>query len=144
MRRAAVENAQVHVGASGLRKALKKVFHQFRLKIADAFCGEFCLDNAETAATEIDGGGRKGFVHGHQEIAGAENAFLVAKRGVDSFAEGNAHVFDGVMLIHVQVALGGEAEIEAAVTRDEVEHVIKEGNARGNDGLAATIEIQTQ
>src|SRR5208337_200769 len=105
---------------------------------------EFCLDDAKTAATKIDSGRSKGFVHGHQEITGAENAFFIAEGGVDGFAEGNAHVLDSVVLVHMQVALGGEAEIKAAVTRDEVEHVIEEGNARGNAGLATSVEIQTQ
>src|SRR5208282_4889058 len=115
VRRAAIENAQMHIGARGLRKALEKVLHQFGLKIADAFCEEFCLDDAKTAATKIDSGRSKGFVHGHQEITGAENAFFIAEGGVDGFAEGNAHVLDSVVLVHMQVALGGEAEIKAAV-----------------------------
>ena len=37
VRRAAIQNAQVHIGARGLREALEEVFDQFGLKIADAF-----------------------------------------------------------------------------------------------------------
>ena len=100
--------------------------------------------DAECPATKINGGGRERFVHGHQEIAGAEDASLVAQRGVDGFAERNADVLDGVMLVHVQIALGCEPKIEAAVARDQVQHVIEEGNARGNVGLATAVEIQAQ
>src|SRR5208282_6110521 len=106
--------------------------------------GEFCLDDTKAAASKIDGGCGKRLVHGHQEISGAENAFFVAERGVDGFAESNADVFDGVMLIHLQVAFGGEAKIEAAVARDEVQHVIEERNAGRDFGLAPAIEMQAE
>jgi hypothetical protein len=74
MGRTAVQRAQMNVGARGLRETLKKVFGKLGLKIADAFCGDFCMDDTIGSAAEIHGGSGEGFIHGHQEVSGAENA----------------------------------------------------------------------
>ncbi len=42
---------------------------------------------------------------GHEEVAGAENASLVAKGAVEGFAERDAYVFDGVVLIDIEIAV---------------------------------------
>ena len=58
-----------------------------------------------SAPAEIDGGDGERFVHRHDEIAGAVDALLVAERAIDSLAERDADVFDGVVLVDVEVAL---------------------------------------
>ena len=63
---------------------------------------------------------------------------------LNGFAERDSGVFDGVMLVHVEVAAGDEFQIEAAVARDLFEHVIEEADAGINVRLAASIEIELQ
>jgi len=46
-----------------------------------------------------------------------------------------------VVAVNVQVALGLDVEVNQAMTRDLVEHVVKEPNARGQLGLAAAVEV---
>src|ERR1043166_8125882 len=74
----AVKTAQMHIGARGLSKSLKKVFQQLHSKVSDAFRFYFCIDYAVGPATEIDGGSCESFIHGHQEVSSAHNAFLRA------------------------------------------------------------------
>jgi len=57
-----------------LREPLEKIFGQFGLEIADAFCGDFRLEDAERSAAKIDRGSGKSFVHRHQKISGAQDA----------------------------------------------------------------------
>ncbi len=64
----------------------------------------FGVDDVGGAAAEIDGGEAEGLVHGHEEVAGAQNAALVAEGFVEGFAERDADVFDGVVLVDVEVA----------------------------------------
>ena len=66
------------------------------------------FDGVGGAAGEVDGGDGEGLVHGHDEVAGAEDAALVAE-GLHSegLAESDAGVFDGVVLVDVEVALNG-------------------------------------
>ena len=96
------------------------------------------------AAAEVDGGCGESFVHGHQKIAGTENTFFGAERFLHGCAEGDAHVFDGVVLVDVEIAFGGDGEIECAVAREEIEHVIEKTDAGGDFGFAAAVEREAE
>ena len=144
MRGAAVENAEMDVGARGLRKSLEEILDELGLEIADQARGEFRFDDTESAAAKIDSGRGESFVHGHEEIAGPEDAFAIPEGGIDGLTESNADVFDGVMLIDVEIAGCFEAQIEPAVAGDKVEHMVEKGDAGGDFGFAAAVEIQAE
>jgi hypothetical protein len=127
---APVENTGMNVGARATCKAFKKILDQFGLQIADPSYANFCLYDGYGATAKIDGGEAERFIHRHQKISSAEDATTVAESLVESFAESDADVFDGVMLIDVEVSGGNQFEIEAAVAGEEFEHVIEETNAR--------------
>jgi hypothetical protein len=46
------------------------------------------------------------------------------------------------VLIDIQIAFAGEVEVEGAVTRKELQHVIEETNAGGDFVLTATFNRQ--
>ena len=81
------------------------------------------------AAAEIDRRDRQRLVHRHHEVAGAIDAALVADRRRDRLAERDADVLDGVVLIDVEIAGGLHLQVEPAVARDQVEHVIEKADA---------------
>ncbi len=54
---------------------------------------------------------------------------LVAERAAQAFAQRERAVFDGVVLVDVQVALAVEAQREAAVLGQLLQHVIEEADA---------------
>jgi hypothetical protein len=112
------------------------------LKAPDSLRREFCFHHAKGAAAEIDRCGGESFVHWHQKIAGAKNAALVSESGIDGFTEGDPDVFDGVMLVDVEVAGGSQAKFETAVARHEVKHMVEEPNTSGDCGFASAVEIQ--
>src|SRR6185437_4325134 len=74
-------------------------------------------------------------------VSGAEDAALGAERLLHGFAERDARVFDGVMLVHVEIAARGEIQIEGAVPRDLLEHVIEKTNAGPDARAALPIQI---
>src|SRR5882724_3826370 len=144
MRGTPVEGTQVHVGAGGLREALKEILDKLDLKIADALRCDFRVYDAKGPAAEIDGGGSKSLVHGHEEISGAQDAALRTESFLYGFAKGDADIFDGVMLVHVEIAAGLHLQIECAVTRDEFEHVVEEANSRRDACFSTAIQIHLQ
>ena len=99
----------MHVGARALGEAVEEVVDQLGLEIADAADLELQVDDGMDAAAEIDRRDAERLVHRHDEVAGAVDAAAVAERLRDRFAERDADVFDGVMLIDVEVAGGVEA-----------------------------------
>ncbi|MGB9466865.1 MAG: hypothetical protein WBR10_17290, partial [Candidatus Acidiferrum sp.] len=53
-------------------------------------------------------------------------------------------VFDSVVLIDVEISFRSDFQIEGAVPREEIEHVVKKANARGDARLSTPVEIQFQ
>ena len=86
------------------------------------------------AQVERDDGQR--LVHRHDEVAGAVDAAAIAQRLRHRFAERDAEVLDRVMLIDVEIAGGLDVEVEGAVPREQLQHVIEKPDA-GRDGIAA-------
>src|SRR5580693_6465800 len=48
------------------------------------------------------------------------------------------------MLIHVQIAFGGQVQIESAVARHEIQHMIEKADACCNARFSSAVEIQFQ
>ena len=94
------------------------------------------------APAEIDRRDGESLVHRHDEVAGAVDAAPVAERGRDRFAERDPEVFDGVVLIDVEVAGGGDRQVERAVAREQLQHVVEEPDAGADVVAAATVERQ--
>ena len=72
------------------------------------------------------------------------DAALRAERGRDGVAERDADVLHRVMGVHVEVALGGDREIEAPVPGDQLEHVVEESDARPHVVAAPAIEVERE
>ena len=95
-------------------------------------------------SAEIDRGDRERLVHRHHEIAGAIDAALLPSAFRTGFAERDAEILDGVVLIDVEIAVRLDAQIEAAVTREELEHVVEEADAGRHVVAAPTLEHQRE
>ena len=143
VRRATVDDAQVNVGAGGLGEALEKVLGQFGLEIANALGVYLATTHAIGTAPQIDRCSCEGFVHGHQEISGAQDASLCTERLEHRFSERDACVFDGVVLIDVEIAFGCERQVEGPMACNEIEHVIEKTDSGGDARGTSPIEIQT-
>jgi hypothetical protein len=133
---AAVERADVNIAARAASEAFEEIVDEFGLQVANEARANFGVDDGGSAAAEVDGGEAESFVHGHDEISGAENATFRAERLLEGLAERDADILDGVVLIDIEVALGVKSEVEAAVVGEEFEHVIEKANA-GRDGITA-------
>ncbi len=73
---------------------------------------------------------------GAARVAEAADAGAVAERPVERLAERDAGVLDGVVLVHLEVAVDAQVEVHAGVERQRVEHVVEEADA-GRDLRAA-------
>ena len=69
---------------------------------------------------------------------------LVAQRLLQRLAEADADVFDRVVLIDVQIALGLHGQIDRRVLGQQRQHVVEEADAGGDLALARAVEIQLE
>jgi len=122
-------------------EALEEFHEQIHVKAADAGAGKGHVHLQAGAAGEVDHHARQRLVQRHIGVAVAADAFLVADGLGKRLAEGDADVFDGVVVVDVQVAAGLDGHVDQAVTGNLVEHVLKEGNPDVEIGLASAIEI---
>jgi hypothetical protein len=76
-------------------------------------------------------------------MAVTADAFFVTHGLGKSLTQGDAHVFNGVVAIDVQVAHRVDVQIDQAVTGDLIEHVIEETNAGMQLGRAGAVEIDS-
>ena len=133
----AVEHGEVEVHPGVLGEAIKEVPHHLRREVADGGAVEGGVEHEVEPAGEVDGAAGQRLVHRHERVAVAVDVGLVAERFGERLPERDAHVLDGVVVVHVQVALAADGEAEAAVAREEVEHVVEEADARGVVVVAA-------
>src|ERR1700686_2027367 len=122
----------MHVRPCRLRKALKEILGKLGLEIPDTLSGKSRFDHAEWPPAKIDSGSRQRFVHRHQEISRAPNAFLIPKRDGDRLTQRDPYILHGVVLIHIEIAFRHNLQIETTVSRHEIEHVIEKPNAGVN------------
>jgi hypothetical protein len=107
------------------------------LQIPHARGANFGIDDRDRAATEIDGRQSESFVHGHDKVTSTQNALAISQSTIENFTQRNANILDGVVLIHIQITHRRELQIESAVPREELQHVVKETNSRRNLILSA-------
>ena len=68
----------------------------------------------------------------------------VAERPIDRLSQANAHVLGGVVPVNMQVARAADRQVHQRMTREQVEHVIEEPNARCDLGPPLTVEVEFQ
>jgi hypothetical protein len=134
------DDVQVAQGVGG--RGLPEVFHQFAIELADFCSAERRLKNEEITATQIERRGDERFFHRQREMPITADPPLVAQGLLDSLAEADADVFDRVMLIDMQIAIGLDGQIDQCMPREQLEHVIEKAYAGGDVRLAGAIEIQ--
>src|SRR6185312_10992456 len=126
------------------RETFKKVVNQFRLQIADQTYFYRGINDGGSASRKIHGGQCQRFIHRHQKISGAQNAFLVAQSFGKCLSQRNAHVFDGMVLVHIEVAGGFKLQIKSPMMGKQLQHVVKKTNAGRNFVFAVPIHGQCE
>ena len=91
---------------------------------------------------KIDHHARQRLVQRHVGVAVAADALLVADRLQHRLAERDADVFDRVVAVDVQVALGLDVQVDQAMAGDLVEHVVEKADAGRELRLAAAVQVR--
>ena len=94
------------------------------------------------ASAEVECHGAQTVVH-RQRVAIALDATLGAQRLQQTAAQREGGILDGVVLVDMQVALGADGQVDAAMLAYLLEHVVEEAQPRADVGMAIAIEVDT-
>ena len=136
MTRTPVHDLEMQIGFGVLNKAFEKIRQELNDQIPNPGCADLVIINESSTAPEIDRADGQRFIHGKNEIASPIDAGSSSKCCGEKLSEDNARVFDSVMLIYLQIAVGLQLKIKRAVPREQFQHMIEESNA-GRDLIIA-------
>ena len=122
-----------------VHKALEELMGQLAVKRANHAAFERHVHDQTGATGQVDYHARQRFIQRHVGVAVTADAFFISHRLVHGLAEGNAHVFHRVVAINVQVAHGLNVEVDQAMPRDLIEHVVKKADTGMQLGLARAV-----
>ena len=99
--RPTVEYFDMEVRSCPLGEAIEEIVHEFGLEITDSLHSQLQIDNGMYSSAKIDRGDTECFVHRHDKVAGTINTATRAKCFRHSFTQGDADIFDRVVLVDV-------------------------------------------
>src|SRR5262249_15391855 len=118
-----VPYSDMNVGARPDREPFKEILNELGLEVADSRRADLEIDNRPRPAAEVNRGNSERFIHRHDEVPRAIDAPSTAERFGNGLPEGDAEVFDRVVLVDVEIAVGVDCQVEDAVPRHQLEHV---------------------
>ena len=110
---------------------------------SDGVC-QVDVDHRVGPAAQIDGDEAQRLVHRHVAVRRADDAGAVAQRPIERLPQADRHILDGVVRIHVQIALRLHGQIEQAVVGEQRQHVVEEADAGVHLRLAPAVDLQGQ
>ena len=91
--------------------------------------GNVASEDQEGPAGDVERDAGQGLVHGQVDVGVAGDALLVAERLQKAWPSAMPVSSVGVMLVDMQVARDLHGQVEQAVAREELEHVVEEADA---------------
>src|SRR5580692_11204144 len=119
-----------------------KIVHQLGLEVADALLVDGDVVAEVRAPADIDNRRADGLVERHRRLAEALDPRTIAQRIPKRPAHDDPHVFDRVVIIYLQIAAGGDLQIEESVARKAVEHVIEKRHTRLRLAATGAVELE--
>jgi hypothetical protein len=137
---AEVVDVQGHVRV--INEALEEFMNQIDVELPDARACKIDVEIKSGPTGQVDNYAGQCFIERDVSVAVSAHAFLVTYRFGKRLAKRDADVLNRVMRIDVKIAARFDFEIEQAMPRDLVKHVIEKRNLRREAGAARAVEVQ--
>ena len=137
----ALEVVDVQRNAGVIDEPLKELAQQIHVEVADPRPAEGHVVFQARAPGKVHHHPGKRFVEGHVGVAVAEYAALVAHRLGHGLSQDDADVFDGVVGVHVEIAVGLDNEVDTAMAGHLVQHVLEERYSGIERRMPGTVQI---
>ena len=125
-----------------VHKAVEKFFTPIDVKTADQGAGKVDVVHQARTAGKVDDHTAQCFIQRNIGMAVTGNAGFVAKRLFQGLTQYDTDVFNGVMVVNVQIAFAGNIQVNQTMTRYLGKHMLKERNAGIQAIFAGTVKIE--
>src|SRR5712671_6207960 len=112
-----------------LREGLEPFLEEFGIHLAELWPGEADLPDQVGAVRGVEADPGQGLVHRDDGVSVARDAGTVRERPRYGLAHDITGVFGRVMEVDVQIAIGVQRQVDQAVSRELLEHVIEKTDA---------------
>ena len=102
------------------------------------------VDHGVGPAAEVYRHEAQRLVHRHVAVRRADDAGAVAQRPIQRLAQADRHILDGVVRVHMQIAVRLHGQIEQPVVGEEGQHVVKKPDAGAHVRHPPAVERQGQ
>ncbi len=124
-----VERFDVQVAPGVFGEGVPEVFDHFDGKVSHPVPFEIGAVIQVESSRQIDDGPGQRLVHRYVGVSETANKSLVAQRFPKSVPQRNGHIFDGMVFVHMQIALAKDVQPEPSVLGEQVQHVVQKPDA---------------
>ena len=135
-----VLDVERHAGRLG--EGLEPFLEQFGVHIAQLVAGEIDLPDQVGAVRQVQRHAGQRLIHRDGRLAIAADALAVAQRLREGGADRDAAVLGRMVEVDMQVAFRLDRQVDQAVARQLLKHMVEKADACGNLVHACTIQVQ--
>lgn len=130
---------QIHAG--GVAQTLEEMEEHLGRHAADILAVELGIPHDPGTASEVEHHLTQAVVHRKGETVTLDTA-LVAQGLAQAFSQSQGHIFNGVVLVYLQVTVHADIQVETAVAGYLLQHMVEETDTGIDVADALSVQIQ--
>lgn len=142
MRVAPAQAIDMKIELRRLRKRAPEVFRELDGEVSNHLPSRRHVVNKIEPARQIDNRPAQCLVHRHHGFTVAIYPTFIAECLDEGLAERERDVFDGMMIVDLEIALTCNLQVEQPVFGEQFEHVFEKRKADRDTRVAAAVEIE--
>jgi len=124
------------------RQGPAEVLHQLGVKRSNFRGGHRSRVDAVRPAREVERRAHQGLVHRRVRVPVSSHASLLSEGLTQRLPQHDTHILRCMVVVHLGISPSLHGEIEAAMSREEGEHVVEEPHARRDLRLTDSVDVQ--
>src|SRR5690606_38125420 len=131
----------VEIGLCPICKRFKEMIKHFRWNLAYHFPFKLCFPYQPVSSAKINSGLCQTVIHGQTETVSFNSQFM-AQGFMEYFSQGYGRILNGMVLIHFQISLNLDFQVHLAMSRQLIQHMVKEVQSGTDITFARPVQIQ--
>lgn len=131
---------QRHAAVDG--KSHEPFLEEFGVEGSHLWCGKGDVPGYPRTVGKVHNHTRQRLIQGNIRAAKAGNPLAFSQRFFKSLSQGDADIFDGMMVVDMGIPTGGEVNIKQAVPCQLIQHMVEKTDTAVDAGDPGTIQVE--